>query len=130
MELYRGKITLPADGRLKFTNGMSTLLCADGMVYVLTDARLQKAAEQIDSLPSVLAAQMARALFGAASSARVSRKGVLKIKDSPAALAALEGKSFELRIPGEGLALLIPDGIDPTGASFFREEIGKDWALR
>ena len=130
MELKRGKITLPADGRLKFTNGMSTLLCADGMVYVLTDGRLQETANRIDRLPSVQAAQMARALFGVATSARVSKKGVLSVKDSAPAMALLEGKTFELRIPGEGLALLIPEGVDPTGASFFREEIGKDFALR
>lgn len=130
MELRKGKIALPADERLKFTNRMSTLLCSDGMVYILTDGRLQETANRIDLLPSVQAAQMARALFGVASSARVSKKGVLYIKDCPAALTLLEGRSFELRIPGEGLALLIPDGVDPTGASFFREEIGKDWALR
>ncbi len=130
MELIRGKITLPADSRLQFTNRMSTLLCADGMVYILTDGRLQETAERIDRLPKVQAVQMTRALFGAATSARVSKKGVLRIKDSAPALAALEGKTFELRIPGQGLALLIPEGVDPTSASFFREEIAKDWALR
>lgn len=123
MELKRGKLPLPPDERLKFTNGMSTLVCADGMVYVLTDAKLQKAAETIDSLPAVQAMEMTRALFGSASSARVSKKGVLHVKDARPAMELLEGKTFDLRIPGDGLALLIPEGIDPKGCSFFKEEI-------
>lgn len=119
MELKRGKLHLPQDERLKFTNGMATLICADGMVYVLTDARLQKAAETIDSLPSVQAAQMTRALFGSASSARVSKKGVLCVKDAPSALELLDGKSIGLRIEDDGLALLIPEGVNPRGRPFW-----------
>ncbi len=126
MELKRGKPPLPPDERLKFTNGMSTLICADGMVYVLTDARLQKAAETIDKLPAVQAMQMTRALFGSAYSARVSKKGVLYVKDAPVALQRLNEKPFNLRIIGEGLALLIPEGVNLGGCSFFKEEILRD----
>lgn len=126
MELKRGKLPLPPDERLKFTNGMATLICADGMVYVLTDARLQKAAEMIDRLPALQAVQMTRALFGSAFSARVSKKGVLRLGDAAPAMELLDGKSFDLRIPGEGLALLIPEGADPKKCTFFREEIQRD----
>jgi hypothetical protein len=122
MELKRGKLATADCEQLKFKNGMSTLLCSNGLVYLLTDQILQECANQIDTLPAQQAMMQARSLFGSAMSARVNKRGYVIIKDAPKALEILS-TPFERVILKEGLAVLVPQGADLSSGLFFKKEI-------
>lgn len=122
MKLKRGILELGHEDEMPFKNKMSTLLCVDGIVYIMNDDILQESAEKIDKLPPVKAKAMASTLFGNAHSARVGRKGKIYVKDAPAAMTFLDGE-FEVIIIDKGLCALLPEGKSRENIEFFKHKL-------
>ena len=45
MKLKRGKLLLGNEDKMVFKNKMATLICLDGLIYIVNDDILQKSAE-------------------------------------------------------------------------------------
>lgn len=122
MELKRGVLLLGHEDEMTFKNKMATLLCLDGLVYLINDDVLQEAAERIDKLPPIKARTMASTLFGSAHCVHVGKKNKVYIKDAPAALEVLDG-SFDALIVAKGTCALIPEGKSKDDIEFFRYKL-------
>lgn len=122
MELKRGVLLLGHEEEMVFKNKMATLLCLDGLVYLINDDALQEAAERIDKLPPIKARTMAQALFGGAHCVHVGKRNKVYIKDAPKVCETLSD-SFDALIIDKGICVLIPEGKSREDIEFFKYKL-------
>ncbi len=128
MKLKGGKLMLGEienGERMNFKNKMATLLCLDGLVYIINDDFLQKCADDIDKLPPQKARARASMLFGSAHCARVGRKNKIYVKDAPEA-ASVFGDEFGASMISDDICVIFPSGKSESDIVFFADYIKKE----
>ena len=120
MKLKRGKLLLGNEDKMVFKNKMATLICLDGLIYIVNDDILQKSAEEIDKLDPLRAKNRACALFGNAHSVRVGKKNKLYIGDAPDVVSLFDCE-FEIFGIDDGICAIIPEGKSASDIHFFEK---------